>query len=62
MTRREGYWTRHMPDRAELTIFEASERYWSEGVRLIVVAGKEYGSGSSRDWAAKGPSCWACAR
>jgi aconitate hydratase len=44
-----------MPDGAEMTIFEASERYRSEGVPVIVVAGKEYGSGSSRDWAAKGP-------
>jgi aconitate hydratase len=55
LVEREGYWTRHLPDGAELTIFEASERYRSDGVSLIVVAGKEYGSGSSRDWAAKGP-------
>jgi aconitate hydratase len=55
LVEREGYWTRHMPDGTELTIFEASERYRSDGVPLIVVAGKEYGSGSSRDWAAKGP-------
>src|SRR3982075_3012069 len=55
LVEREGYWTRHMPDGAELTIFEASERYRSEGTPLIVIAGKEYGSGSSRDWAAKGP-------
>src|SRR6266850_1853371 len=55
LVEREGYWTRHLPDGAEITIFEASERYRSEGVPLIVVAGKEYGSGSSRDWAAKGP-------
>jgi aconitate hydratase len=55
LVEREGYWTRHVPDGAELTIFEASERYRSEGVPLIVIAGKEYGSGSSRDWAAKGP-------
>jgi aconitate hydratase len=55
LVEREGYWTRHLPDGAELTIFEASERYHSEGVPVIVVAGKEYGSGSSRDWAAKGP-------
>ena len=46
---------RQLPDGAETTIYEASERYRSEGVPLIVVAGKEYGSGSSRDWAAKGP-------
>jgi aconitate hydratase len=52
---REGYWTRHLPDKQEMTIFDASERYASERVPLIVIAGKEYGSGSSRDWAAKGP-------
>jgi aconitate hydratase len=52
---REGYWTMHLPDGEVLTMFDASERYRSEGVPLIVVAGKEYGSGSSRDWAAKGP-------
>ncbi|MGH3130917.1 MAG: aconitate hydratase, partial [Gaiellaceae bacterium] len=51
----EGTWTAHLPDGEETTIFEASERYLEEGVPLIVIAGKEYGSGSSRDWAAKGP-------
>ncbi len=51
----EGGFTRHLPDGAEMTIFEASEKYLAEGVPLIIVAGKEYGSGSSRDWAAKGP-------
>jgi aconitate hydratase len=55
LVEREGYWTRHMPAGAELTIFEASERYRSERVPVIVIAGKEYGTGSSRDWAAKGP-------
>ncbi len=55
LVEREGYWTKHLPDGAETTIYEASERYRSEGVPLIVIAGKEYGSGSSRDWAAKGP-------
>jgi Aconitase A len=55
LVEREGYWTRHMPDGTELTIFDAAARYRSESVPLIVVAGKEYGSGSSRDWAAKGP-------
>src|SRR5205085_6768878 len=40
----------------EMTIYEASERYIAEGTPLIVIAGKEYGSGSSRDWAAKGPN------
>src|SRR5882762_2930840 len=55
LVEREGYWTAHLPDGQEATIYEASERYRSEGVPVIVVAGKEYGSGSSRDWAAKGP-------
>jgi aconitate hydratase len=52
---REGPWTPHLPDGEETTIYEASERYRSDGVPLMVFAGKEYGSGSSRDWAAKGP-------
>ena len=52
---REGYWTRHLPDGGEVTIFEAAQRYKADGVPLIVLAGKEYGTGSSRDWAAKGP-------
>jgi len=51
----EGGFTRHLPDGAEMTIFEASEKYIREGVPLLIIAGKEYGSGSSRDWAAKGP-------
>jgi aconitate hydratase len=55
LVEREGYWTVHLPGEEETTIFEASERYRSERVPLIVIAGKEYGSGSSRDWAAKGP-------
>ncbi|HEY1419501.1 MAG TPA: aconitate hydratase AcnA [Candidatus Dormibacteraeota bacterium] len=55
LVEREGYWTSHQPDAQEMTIFDAAERYRSEGVPLIVLAGKEYGSGSSRDWAAKGP-------
>jgi len=52
----EGTWTAHLPDGAEGTIFDVAERYRSEGVPTIVLAGKEYGSGSSRDWAAKGPN------
>jgi aconitate hydratase len=52
----EGTWTVHLPSGDETTIFEASERYLAEGTPLIVLAGKEYGSGSSRDWAAKGPN------
>jgi aconitate hydratase len=51
----EGGWTRHLPDGEVMTIFDASARYLAEGVPLLVLAGKEYGSGSSRDWAAKGP-------
>jgi aconitate hydratase len=50
----EGGYTIHLPDGAKTTIFEASEQYGAENVPLIVIAGKEYGSGSSRDWAAKG--------
>ncbi len=52
----EGTWTVHLPDGEEGTIFAAAERYRAEGVPTIVIAGKEYGSGSSRDWAAKGPN------
>ena len=52
----EGTWTVHLGSGEEMTIFEASQRYLAEGVPLVVLAGKEYGSGSSRDWAAKGPN------
>jgi aconitate hydratase A / 2-methylisocitrate dehydratase len=52
----EGTWTLHVPSGEELTIFEAAERYAAEGTPLVVLAGSEYGSGSSRDWAAKGPN------
>ena len=51
----EGGWTRHLPDGEPMTIFDASRRYLADGIPLVVLAGKEYGSGSSRDWAAKGP-------
>ncbi len=51
----EGGFTKHLPDGAEMSIFEASEKYIAAGVPLVILAGKEYGSGSSRDWAAKGP-------
>jgi aconitate hydratase len=50
----EGGVTRHLPDGEEMTIYEAAMRYADDGVPLVVLAGKEYGSGSSRDWAAKG--------
>ncbi len=52
---KEGYYTVHLPEGEQTTIYEASVRYQQEGVPLLVIAGKEYGSGSSRDWAAKGP-------
>jgi aconitate hydratase len=52
----EGTWTVHVPSSEEMTIYDASVRYQEEGTPLIVIAGKEYGSGSSRDWAAKGPN------
>jgi aconitate hydratase len=51
----EGGFTRHLPDGAEMSIYDASANYIAEGVPLVILAGKEYGSGSSRDWAAKGP-------
>ncbi|SEJ71363.1 aconitase [Cyclobacterium xiamenense] len=56
LTSKEGGYTVHMPSGEEMTVFDASERYRSEQVPLLVLAGKEYGSGSSRDWAAKGTS------
>ena len=52
---KEGNWTVHHPSGDKMTIFDAAMRYEQEGTPLIVIAGKEYGSGSSRDWAAKGP-------
>ncbi len=52
---RDGGWTAHLPDGELMTVHAATERYRAEGVPLIVVAGREYGMGSSRDWAAKGP-------
>ena len=51
----EGGWTVHLPEKAQMTIYDAAVQYQSEHVPLLVIAGKEYGSGSSRDWAAKGP-------
>ena len=52
----EGGFTRHLPTDTEMSIFEASEKYRAAGTPLVILAGKEYGSGSSRDWAAKGPA------
>jgi aconitate hydratase len=51
----EGGWTVHLPDKKQMFIYDAAVQYQKEGVPLIVIAGKEYGTGSSRDWAAKGP-------
>src|SRR5439155_4724745 len=52
----EGGYTTYLPSHEEVTsIYEASQRYLEEGIPLLVLAGKDYGSGSSRDWAAKGP-------
>lgn len=50
----EGGWTRHLPDGEQMYIYDASMKYQADGVPLVILAGKEYGSGSSRDWAAKG--------
>ena len=50
----EGGVTLHLPDGEQMTIYDAAMRYAEEGVPLVVLAGREYGSGSSRDWAAKG--------
>jgi len=52
----EGGFTRHLPTNTEMSIFDASEKYRADGTPLVILAGKEYGSGSSRDWAAKGPA------
>jgi aconitate hydratase len=51
----EGGWTVHLPDKKQMFIYDAAMQYQKESVPLIVIAGKEYGTGSSRDWAAKGP-------
>ena len=55
LVQREGWWTKHLPSGEEMPIYDASTRYRREGTPLVILAGKEYGSGSSRDWAAKGP-------
>jgi aconitate hydratase len=57
---REGDWSVHYPGGEVMRIYEASEKYIDEGVPLIVVAGREYGTGSSRDWAAKGTLLLGC--
>ena len=52
----EGGFTKHMPDGKEMSVYEASMQYQQDGIPLVVIAGKDYGMGSSRDWAAKGPN------
>ncbi|MFA5630609.1 MAG: aconitate hydratase AcnA [Porticoccaceae bacterium] len=52
----EGCWTRHLPGGEVMSIYDAAQRYREENVPLIIIAGREYGTGSSRDWAAKGPA------
>lgn len=52
---KEGNWTKHQPDGEVMSIFDAAMEYLDENIPCIVIAGKEYGTGSSRDWAAKGP-------
>ena len=52
----EGSWTNYFPQNQQISIFEASEKYKADNTPLIILAGKEYGTGSSRDWAAKGPA------
>jgi aconitate hydratase len=51
----EGNWTKHMPSGEVMPVYDAAMKYKEKGVPSIVIAGKEYGTGSSRDWAAKGP-------
>jgi aconitate hydratase len=52
----EGGFTKHLPDGKEMSVYEASKLYQQDGIPLVVIAGKDYGMGSSRDWAAKGPN------
>jgi aconitate hydratase len=54
LVEKEGGYTVHLPDGEETTVYDAAMKYQEEGVPLVVLAGKEYGTGSSRDWAAKG--------
>ena len=54
LTNVEGGMTRHLPSGEQMSIYDAAMRYKKEGVPLVVFGGKEYGTGSSRDWAAKG--------
>jgi aconitate hydratase len=56
LVEKEGGYTKHIPTGEDMTIYDASVKYKSENISLVVLAGKEYGSGSSRDWAAKGPN------
>ena len=51
----EGGWTRFQPSKEQMSVFDAAMKYQDQGTPTVVIAGKEYGTGSSRDWAAKGP-------
>jgi aconitate hydratase len=51
---KEGNWTKYLPTGEEMSIYDAAQKYIADGTDLVVIAGKEYGTGSSRDWAAKG--------
>jgi aconitate hydratase len=53
---KEGNWTLHFPSGEVVSIYDAAMRYQAEGTPLVILTGKEYGTGSSRDWAAKGPA------
>ena len=55
LTSVEGGFTKHLPDGEQLSIYDAAMKYYHENISLVVIAGREYGTGSSRDWAAKGP-------
>ncbi len=55
----EGGYAVHYPSGEKMFIYDAAMKYEAEGVPLVVIAGVEYGNGSSRDWAAKGTACWA---
>ncbi len=54
LTEKEGNWSLHLPDKELMSVYDAAMKYQEEGTPLVVIAGKEYGTGSSRDWAAKG--------
>ena len=56
LVEREGNWSKHWPDGEEASIYDTAAKYIAEGIPTVILCGREYGTGSSRDWAAKGPS------